>query len=324
MAKRRLTKQQQQRISNQLDNRIQGSDPESQTGLLVAHHGKTLIVEDAGRAAYRCTARQNIGQPVCGDRVVWHPISTSEGVITAIQERESLLVRPGFADKLKPVAANISLIGIVIAPRPEPQEKLIDSYLVAAEYLHIRPVIIANKTDLLDQAASVAWEQRFAIYRQIGYEFIATSTRSKNGLDELKSRLRNNTGILVGQSGVGKSSLINSLIPDISIKTASLSEQIKQGQHTTSYSALHHLPANGPNDGGILIDSPGVRDFRLGHLQPADIEHGFIEFRPYLGKCRFTDCRHQGEPGCAIDEATHSGALSAGRLASFFELQAEH
>ena len=323
MAKRKLSKQQQRRISDQLEHRLHSNDPDSQTGLLIAHHGKTLLVEDSQQKQYRCSARQNIGQPVCGDQVIWHAISATEGVITAIEDRQSLLLRPGFADKLKPVAANITLIGIVIAPRPEPQEKLIDSYLVAAEYLRITPIIIANKSDLLDEAAAAEWQRRFGNYQQIGYETISTSAKTGDGLDQLRSRLCCNSSILLGQSGVGKSSLVNSLIPAKAIRTDRLSPAIEQGQHTTSYSALHHLPDFHGENGGRLIDSPGVRDFRLGHLETADIAHGFIEFRPFLGNCRFSDCQHRQEPGCAIQEAVAARAISPRRLQSYFELSAD-
>jgi len=231
-----------------------------------------------------------------------------------------LLVRPGFADKIKPVAANISLIGIVIAPQPEPQEKLIDSYLVAAEHLKIRPLLVCNKSDLFDKQQEQAWRDRFSVYTDIGYEWLMTSAKQSQGIEKLRYRLRDNISILVGQSGVGKSSLINALIPDIQIRTGDLSSQIGKGQHTTSYSALYHLP----DSNGDLIDSPGVRDFRLGHLAAADIEQGFIEFRPCLGKCRFSDCKHLNEPDCAIRAAVDRGDISSRRLADFFEILQEH
>lgn len=320
MAGRRLTKQQSRRIKDNLKARqqqLKSSGEKSlgpeQSGLIISHHGKTLVVEDLDGKRVRCSARQNIGQPVCGDHVVWQAVNTEEGVVTAIKDRSSLLLRPGFANRIKPVAANISLVCIVIAYEPAPQENLIDRYLVASEYLDITPVIVLNKSDLIEEQALHEWQQRFSIYQQIGYRFLMTSTRQSHGLEELQSRLRDNCSILVGQSGVGKSSLINCLIPDKAARVMELSSQIGQGQHTTSHSELYHLPDNG----GDIIDSPGVRDFRLGHLDRQAIEVGFREFRPFLGQCRFSDCRHENEPDCAILAAVRDGAIDARRFESY-------
>ena len=320
MAKRRLTKQQSRRIKQNITNRQQQNQslhekslgPE-QAGLIISHHGKTLIVENTDGNRFRCSSRQNIGQVVCGDHVVWQAVNEQEGVITAIKNRQSLLVRPGFADRIKPVAANITLICIVIAPEPAPQEDLIDRYLVAAEYLKIKPVILCNKSDLLDTESTNAWQKRFSVYKDIGYELLTTSTKQEHGLDQLYDILKGNSSILVGQSGVGKSSLINCLIPDKAIKVKALSEQITQGQHTTSHSELYHLP----NNGGDLIDSPGVRDFRLGHLNRHAIEQGFTEFRPFIGQCRFSDCKHINEPECALLSAVKGGKIQPQRLESY-------
>ncbi|TNF97922.1 MAG: small ribosomal subunit biogenesis GTPase RsgA [Gammaproteobacteria bacterium] len=331
MAKRRLTDQQRRRIREQIEKRQQQlerrtrrhlADIESgmlnteQEGLVITHYGHSLAIEDRHGELHHCVARQNIGTPVCGDRVVWQSADNNEGVITAILPRKSLLKRPGFADQLKPVAANITLICIVFAPRPEPQEELIDRYLVATEYLGIQPLLLINKSDLLSRQKLDEWKQRFSIYEKIGYEVHFASTKQADGFKTLIKRLRNNTSILVGQSGVGKSSLVNVLLPDQAIKTQSLSKLNTLGQHTTSNSTLYHLPGNIGN----LIDSPGVRDFRLGHLEREDIEQGFIEFRPFLGKCRFSDCKHQSEPGCAIKAAVEEGLISARRLDHYFDL----
>ena len=320
MAGRRLTKQQSRRIKQNIDTRRKQSRPHldsppgaEQNGIIIAHHGKQLIVEDDRGGRIRCASRQHIGQPVCGDRVIWHPSGEQEGVVTAIHERASLLVRPGFGNRIKPVAANITLICIVIAPEPEPQEALIDRYLVAAEYLAIRPVIVCNKSDLLDVDEMQAWKSRFAMYERIGYEQLCTSTRHAHGLDQLHNLLQANCSILVGQSGVGKSSLINCLIPDRQARVMELSSQITKGQHTTSHSELYHLPGNN----GDIIDSPGVRDFRLGHLDRQSIEQGYIEFRPYLGRCRFSDCKHLNEPDCALLDAVDSGDIDRRRFESF-------
>ena len=320
MAKRRLTRQQSRRIKSNINARQKNTDTnneatsvKSEIGLIISHHGKQLLVEDNRRNQVRCYSRQHIGHPVCGDHVVWQSTGESEGVVTAIKDRSSLLVRPGFGKRIKPVAANITLIGVVIAPEPEPQETLIDRYLVAAEHLNIQPLIISNKTDLLGEDELEEWQSRFSIYTNIGYDMILTDTKKNHDLDDLKEVLKGNVSILVGQSGVGKSSLINSLMPNIQAKVNELSTQITKGQHTTSHSQLYHLP----DDGGDLIDSPGVRDFQLGHLDRRLVEQGFIEFRPFLGHCRFSDCRHVDEPGCAIIAAVANRQINAHRLDSY-------
>lgn len=317
MVQRRLTDQQQRRIERQLEERRKdhtGND--RQPGLVISHHGKILVVEDHDGNRYRCSTRQNIGQPVCGDFVAWEAIDDESGVIKAIHDRDSLLVRPGFADRLKAVAANITRMCIIIAPEPQPQELLIDSYLVAAEHMGIKAVIVGNKADLMNTVQQRAWQQRFAPYQALGYKLLSTSCRQKNGLEELLSVLEDNVSILVGQSGVGKSSLIKALLPDRDTQVAELSDGIMKGRHTTSYSEYYRLP----DRPGAIIDSPGVRDFRLGHLEPAEIESGYIEFRAYLGTCKFSDCRHDKEPGCAIRQAVQNGKIPAGRLERFHML----
>lgn len=320
MSGRRLTKHQQRRIKQNISKRQTALDSQDlEQGLVIAHHGKKLLVEDRDGQIIPCHARQNIGSVVCGDQVLWHNDNHhQEGVVSAITPRESLLLRPGFGDKLKPVAANITLIGIVISPKPEPQENLIDRYLVAAEDLHIRPVLVCNKMDLLNEAEMLTWKERFSVYTDIGYELVFTSTKKSHGLDDLSGKFRDNNSILVGQSGVGKSSIINALLPDKQLKVNKLSEQINQGQHTTSHSELHHLADNSGN----IIDSPGVRDFRLGHLENSEIQQGFIEFRPYLGHCKFSNCEHRQEPGCALRRAVAEGNISRQRLNSYFEILA--
>jgi ribosome biogenesis GTPase len=284
-----------------------------QGGLVIVNYGKSVLVEDGAGRLYRCVARRNLRQVVSGDRVSWEPLGAQEGVISAIEPRRTVLQRADTANRTRALAANIDQILIVAAPQPAHDAFLIDRYLVAAELAGATPLVIINKSDLPDPRAAAADAARE--YAAVGYGILLTSARENTGIDDLAQALVNRTSILVGQSGVGKSSLIMRLLPELDIQIGKLSDASGQGRHTTTATTLYHLP-----QGGDLIDSPGVRDFRLGETAAADLARGFREFRPYLGLCRFQDCRHLAEPGCAVKEAMREGAIGERRLASYRDL----
>ncbi|MCU0767304.1 MAG: small ribosomal subunit biogenesis GTPase RsgA [Gammaproteobacteria bacterium] len=286
-------------------------------GRVVVRHGQNLLVEDASGALHHCLFRQNLGDVVCGDRVAWQATGPSAGVVTARLERTAALARPDYSGREKPLAANLTQLVVVIAPRPEPNEYLVDQYLVAAELIGVAALIAVNKVDLVDGPAREALRARFAHYAAIGYPLVEVSARRAHGLEPLAARLRGETSVLVGQSGVGKSSLVNALLPDRDAQTGHLSDATGHGRHTTSAATLYHLP-----DGGDLIDSPGVRSFRLAHIERRQLEAGFRELRPLIGHCQFRDCTHDHEPGCAIKAAVEAGAVSPRRLANFLHLAA--
>ncbi|MCG8043010.1 MAG: ribosome small subunit-dependent GTPase A, partial [Candidatus Thiodiazotropha endolucinida] len=215
----------------------------------------------------------------------------------------------------KPLAANISQLVIVLAPKPEPSGYLLDQYLVTAETIKIPPLIAINKIDLLTEETESAFIDQFEIYAGIGYPIINISAKREHGLDTLIDHLKHETSILLGQSGVGKSSLINALLPDHDIETGRLSEATGLGRHTTSAATCYNLP-----QGGKLIDSPGVRSFRLTDLSREELEQGFAEFRPYIGQCRFHNCTHGHEPDCAIRAAVERGEIARLRLENFLRL----
>ncbi len=232
-----------------------------------------------------------------------------------LQERKSVLERATFSGEEKPLAANITQMVIVLAPEPEPSEYLVDQYLIAAEKTGVKVIITINKSDLLDDRQHQSLQQRFQHYEDIGYRLIFISSKMQDGLKPLTDALDNETSILVGQSGVGKSSLTNSLIPDIELQTKKLSEKKQSGQHTTSASTLYELPS-----GGRLIDSPGVRSFRLGEIDKTTLENGFREFAPFLGYCKFSNCSHTNEPGCAMLEAVADKKIHPQRLQNFLHM----
>ena len=285
------------------------------TGLVIVNYGKSLLVEDAAGALNRCVARRSLGAIVCGDRVSWQSSGELEGVITAMAPRRNILTRADGADRQRPLAANIDQIIIVAAPEPAPEPFLIDKYTVAAELAETKPVLVINKADLLDAAARSELKSTLADYVNAGYPVIYTSARENTGLEQLADRLTGKASILVGQSGVGKSSLIKRLLPELDIAIGRLSAASGQGRHTTTTTTLYHLP-----HGGDLIDSPGVRDFRLGQVDADALAAGFREFCPHLGHCRFNNCRHVSEPDCAIIAAATQGEISARRLDSYRRL----
>ncbi|HHZ88208.1 MAG TPA: small ribosomal subunit biogenesis GTPase RsgA [Chromatiaceae bacterium] len=330
MGKRHLSQQQKQRIRSiqakrleranervrrleeELDERSLGPDS---TGQVIVHHGSHLIIEDHAGDEVRCFSRQNLGSVVCGDHVVWQETEPGHGVVTAVQDRSSILSRPVFDGQNKPLAANIDRIVIIAAVVPELSEFLIDSYLVAAELTGIQPVIALNKVDLLNADELDALLERLQPYEDLGYNLFTTSHIQQEGLEQLRRILTDHVSILVGQSGVGKSSLIRALIPHLEIRVGEISEATGFGRHTTSSTMLYHLES-----GGDLIDSPGVRQFRLSEMPEDRLLHGFVEFREWVGHCQFANCQHRQEPGCALRQAVADGQIDQRRLDSYHRL----
>ena len=330
MAKRRLSRRQLARIKDLQEQRRQRARQRDQrtaidssglsheqSGLVIANYGAHAIVEATDGQLSHCAIRQNLPALTCGDEIIWQASGEREGIITALSERRSVLLRPDYSGQLKPVAANVDQIALVIAPRPEPNEFLLDRYLVAIETMAISGFIVINKVDMLTDSELSTFTQRFANYQHIGYKLLFASTRSAQGSHTLQTQLQHQTSILAGQSGVGKSSLINALLPDLDIRVQALSQATGHGTHTTTTTMLYHLP-----NGGRLIDSPGVRSFELGQISLAELENGFVEFRPHLGLCKFSNCSHTVEPQCALLAAVEKKQIDTRRLASFQQIKA--
>lgn len=330
MAKRKLTKNQQRRIrqiharhekradqNQSAEELLSAGDlgPE-QSGVVIARYGSQADIEAPNGQIQRCFLRANLGTVVTGDEVIWRN-GDPNGVIIATTERRSALYRPDNRGKMRPVAANIDRIFIVVAPLPEPFANLIDRYLVAAENQHIEAVLVLNKSDLLNTDQGQSTEQLIAPYRELGYSVLTVSAHNESGLRELRSALKDHTSVFVGQSGVGKSSLINALLPNVDAAVGALSEATIKGTHTTTTARLFHLELDGRGSEGRLIDSPGIREFGLWHLTAQEVAEGFVEFRNHLGHCRFRDCTHEAEPDCALLAAVKDNQISQARLQSY-------
>jgi len=211
--------------------------------------------------------------------------------------------------------ANIDQVVIEAALEPALDYFLIDKYCIAAELAHTEPLILINKADLLTDKDRGRIDLLISEYRHIGYTTLLISALKNTGIKAFADTLSGKTSTLVGQSGVGKSSLVKRLLPDRDIVTGKLSVASGLGKHTTTSTTLYHLP-----HGGHLIDSPGVRDFHLARVSREELDDGFREFRPYLGQCRFNNCRHLSEPGCAIHAAVAEGHILERRMASYRQL----
>jgi ribosome biogenesis GTPase len=283
--------------------------------VVIVNYGKQTLVEDSAGNLIRCVARRGLDQIVCGDEVEWLPTGEQAGVVESIAPRRSVLNRADGGNNMRPLVANIDQVIIEAAQEPALDCFLLDKYTVAAELAHTQAVIVINKSDLLTPDERRDIEAQLGDYTALGYPVLFTSALRNSGIEAFADCLAGRTSILVGQSGVGKSSLIKRLLPDRDITVGRLSTASGLGRHTTTATTLYHLPC-----GGRLIDSPGVRDFRLGEVSAAELGSGFREFTPYLGQCRFNDCRHVSEPGCAVLAALAAGRISARRMESYRRL----
>jgi ribosome biogenesis GTPase len=281
-------------------------------GLIVASHGRHYRVEVPGHGEIDCVTRGKRGGLVCGDRAAIALVGTGQGVIEAVNSRASLLYRSD-AHRQKLVAANVTQVIIVVAAVPPCHEELLNRCLIAAEHGRMAALIVLNKTDLPQSAATLEFLE---LYRALGYRVLALS--AKHDVRPLRALLQDQVSVLVGQSGTGKSTIINQLLPDAAARTDEISRAARAGRHTTTQAQLYHLDAT-----SHIIDSPGMQEFGLHHLDLDEVVHAFVEFRPFIGECRFRDCRHLGEPDCAIALARDAQRISERRLAGYRVLAQE-
>ena len=281
-------------------------------GTVVAAYGKRYQIELPDKKRISCVTRGKKTDLACGDRVNLQLTDKHEGVIDSTLPRQTLLYRSN-AFKSKMLAANVTQIIIVLATQPSFYEALLNRCLIAAEAAHIKPLIVLNKCDLDDSSQA---KQKLGLYSALGYQVLALS--AKEDISSLRPYLQGEASILVGQSGMGKSTMINALLPEEAVRTREVSMSLDSGKHTTTAAHLYHLDAHSQ-----LIDSPGLQEFGLHHLSTNELEHAFIEFRPHLGLCRFSNCKHTQEPDCAIKQAMLDGKISQERLAIYQLLRAE-
>ena len=281
----------------------------TEDGMVVAAYGRRYRVELADHTEIDCVTRGKRTDIACGDRVHAMRTGAGTGVIDKVASRQSLFYRSD-PRRQKLIAANVTQVVIVLAAEPAYSEDLVNRCLAAAEHAGILALITLNKSDLPGaNAASAALD----LYRALGYRVI--SLNAKRDLSPLRPCLDQQTSVLVGQSGMGKSTIINGLIPDASARVAEISTALGTGRHTTTHAELYHLDGSAQ-----IIDSPGLQEFGLNHISLDDLAHAFVEFRPLLGSCRFRDCAHVSEPGCAIAAACEDGRVSERRLASYRRL----
>lgn len=290
------------------DNELTLESDNAQTGLVITRYGQRLLVEAQSGELYQCTGRRNIELSVAGDQVVFQTTDNNEGVVTALLPRDNFLTR---SQKL--IAANIDELWLVVAIEPHYQFELIDRYLVVAENAGLPINIVVNKIELSDDFDQVKHD--FSLYESAGYSVHYLSVKAQTNVAEFKAQLNHKAHIFLGQSGVGKSSLINELIPDLNLRVNEISTKSKLGKHTTTNTTLYHIPS-----GGDLIDSPGIREFQLDDLTDKEILSGFKEFKPFIGECKFRNCAHINEPKCAIKTAVEDGAINPKRYHSYLQL----
>ena len=282
-------------------------------GQVIATHGRHYVVELSDTEILTCFPRGKRSLVACGDFVEVVRTAPGQGVIEAVDPRRALLYRSDqYRQKL--IAANVTQMVIVLAVVPSFYEELLNRCLAAAEHQGMRALIVLNKFDLAAESAQAL--QSLAVYERLGYTVLPLIAR--RDVTPLREHLAGQLSVLVGQSGMGKSTIINSLVPGAAAAVGDISIALDSGRHTTTYARLYRL-----GDASALIDSPGMQEFGLQHLSQRDLADAFVEFRPVLGQCRFNDCRHMTEPGCAIVAAVSEGKISLRRLEAYRRIVAD-
>lgn len=278
---------------------------------VIAVHGAWAQIRSPSGKRSRVKVGRNLESLVCGDQVRVE-MRRGAGRIVEVLPRKTLLARPLRTGSIRPVAANLDLAVLVVAPIPTTPLSFIDRCLVNLELQSLDSLIVFNKQDM---KMGEPYEALRAVYENAGYDTLACSAKSGLGVEQLRDRLAERASLMLGVSGAGKSSLARTLVPGADIAIGNLGGDGLHGAHTTSVSKLMDLPG-----GGVLVDTPGVRDFGTWQLDPSKVGLGFREFHPYLGECRYRDCRHDQDPDCAVRAAFEAGKIAVSRRESYLEI----
>ena len=281
------------------------------SGQVVATYGRRLLVAAPDAELVACVPRGKHAAHACGDRVLVARTGRGEGVIESADARATLFLRAA-PHRRKLIAANATQVAVIVAGEPSTSDEIVCRILVAAAQQAMRTLIVLNKTDL--ETPTAGMRARLAPFARAGHAIVEIS--AQRDVQALRERLAAETTVLIGQSGMGKSTIVNALVPAAGAATREISRFLDSGRHTTSATRLYRL-----DERSAIIDSPGVEAFGLAHLAAAEIEAGFRELAPLAGRCRFRDCRHRSEPGCAVLAAVESGAVAARRLELLHRIQ---
>lgn len=285
------------------DTRQQNGAAGCVSGLVVAAHRRHYVVDVDGNGPVECVLKGRRTTLACGDRVDVERAADG-GAIVDVRPRGNLFYRSdGFREKL--IAANVTQVLGVVAPDVPVDEHLLNRWIIAAETEGCRFVLVVNKADL---AGSAAFAERFEPYARLGYPVVRVS--ATHDVSALRPWIAGQHSVVIGQSGMGKSTLINMLLPQTRARTGEISQALRSGRHTTSSTALYRLA----DDDGWIVDSPGMTVFGLAHCTASAIEHAFVELRELAGECRFRDCRHDTEPGCVVQAAVRANRIAPQRV----------
>lgn len=285
------------------------------TGRIAVNYRSDLLLFDENHQLWPAVCKRSVGRAACGDTVLWKETAEGQASIEKIEPRHGELTRPNSRGKMQTIAANLDQLIIVSAVVPFPSNNLIDRYLIAANHFGLEPVVVFNKTDLLDDENRDAFDDIVAIYYGLDVKVLFTHVRTNEGISELVDTLKGKTSALVGLSGVGKSSITKLLLPEEDIRIGEISEVGQEGKHTTTATRLYRIPS-----GGYLVDSPGVRQFRIYHLDETTVKDGFGDIAALSHHCRFANCTHQKEPQCAVKTAAENGLLHPARYESYLQI----
>lgn len=320
MAKRHLSQQQQRRMTDNQRKVVmqQNEDAPLISGLVVMNSGRRAWVDIGSDTPICCQQRASLSVVVAGDLVKIRQNAQGEGVIEHCETRKTQLSRPGFRSVIKPICANIDQVLLVIAPTPHLDLSLLDRSLCYCEWQSLTAVIVLNKVELLTPEDRAEIDLLAQPYQQMGYQWLNVSTYSGEGIEALHQQCQNHSSVLIGNSGVGKSSLTQTLLPEMNIRVQSLSEATGLGQHTTSNATLYPLA-----QGGNIIDSAGIRNLDLSAFVIDHPDRYWRDFRTYLGKCYFHNCTHTHEPDCAIRVAVENGFIAEHRYHHYLQVISE-